>query len=68
VTGSVIMPVYSLLSFLTLPLALKAMKGSREYLDREKLVPALGSNVMFILSTQFLLGVAYILDRVYPLL
>jgi 1,4-dihydroxy-2-naphthoate octaprenyltransferase len=67
-TGSVIMPVYSLLSFLTLPLALKAMKGSREYLDREKLVPALGSNVMFILITQFLLGVAYILDKVHPLL
>lgn len=68
VTGNVIMPVYSLLSFLTLPLAVKAMKGSKEYRDRDKLVPALGSNVMFILITQFLLGVAYILDKVYPLL
>jgi 1,4-dihydroxy-2-naphthoate polyprenyltransferase len=68
VTGSVVMPVYSLLSFLTLPLAVKAMKGSREYLDRDKLVPALGSNVMFILATQVLLGMAYILGKVYPLM
>ena len=66
-TGSVVMPVYSLLSFLSLPLAVKAMKGSKEYSDRERLVPALGSNVMFILTTQVLLGVAYILEKVYPL-
>jgi 1,4-dihydroxy-2-naphthoate octaprenyltransferase len=67
VTGSVVMPVYSLLSFLTLPWAVKAMKGSKQYMDREKLVPALGSNVMFILITQFLLGAAYILEKVHPL-
>ena len=66
-TGSVVMPVYSLLSFLSLPLAVKAMKGSKDYSDRERLVPALGSNVMFILTTQVLLGVAYILEKVYPL-
>lgn len=66
-TGNVVMPVYSLLSFLTLPLALKAMKGSKDYMDENKLVPALGSNVMFILFTQILLGLAYILDKVYPL-
>jgi 1,4-dihydroxy-2-naphthoate octaprenyltransferase len=68
VTRIVVMPVYSLLSFLTLPLAVKAMNGSRDYMDRNKLVPALGSNVMFILFTQFLLGLAFILDKVYPLL
>ena len=52
ITGSVVMPVYCLLALLTLPLARKAMKGSKEYKDRNKLVPALGSNVMFILLTQ----------------
>jgi 1,4-dihydroxy-2-naphthoate octaprenyltransferase len=67
VTGSVVMPVYSLLSFLALPPALRAMRGSKDYMDRNKLVPALGSNVLFILFTQFLLGVAYILEKVCPL-
>ncbi len=65
-TGTVIMPVYSLIAFLALPFALKAMRGSREYADREKLVPALGSNVAFILLTQALLGAAYILEKLFP--
>jgi 1,4-dihydroxy-2-naphthoate octaprenyltransferase len=68
ITGAVVMPVYSLLALLTLPLAVKAMQGSKEYNDRSKLVPALGSNVMFILITQVLLGVGYILDKIFPIL
>ena len=43
------------------------MKGSKEYKDRDKLVPALGSNVQFILITQVLLGVGYILEKMFPL-
>lgn len=66
-TGTVIMPVYSLIAFLTFPLAVKAMRGSREYAERDRLIPALGSNVAFILLTQVLLGIAYILERVMPL-
>lgn len=66
-TGTVIMPVYSLIAFLTFPFALKAMRGSREYAERDKLVPALGSNVAFIMLTQALLGLAYIFERVMPL-
>lgn len=66
-TGSVVMPVYCLLALFTLPLAIKAMQGSREYKDRSKLVPALRNNVMFILLTQLLIGVGYILDKVYPI-
>jgi len=66
-TGTVIMPVYSLVALLTLPFALKAMQGSRDYADRVKLIPALGSNVAFILITQALLGVAYVLERLFPL-
>ncbi len=66
VTGSVVMPVYCLIVFLTLPLAVKAMRGSKEYRDMSKLVPVLGTNVMFILMTQVLLGVGYILDKLFP--
>jgi 1,4-dihydroxy-2-naphthoate octaprenyltransferase len=61
------MPVYCLIALLTLPFAVKAMRGSREYSDMNKLVPALGSNVQFILITQIMLGVGYILEKVFPL-
>lgn len=67
VTGTVIMPVYSLLALLTLPLAVKAIRGSKAYNDRNRLVPALGSNVAFILITQVLLGAGYILEKLLPL-
>jgi len=67
ITGTVIMPVYCLLALLTLPFALKAMQGSREYNDRDRLVPALGSNVIFILGTQMLLGVGFILGKLFPI-
>ena len=66
-TGRVVMPVYCLLVFLTLPFAGHAMRGSKEYEDWNKLVPALRSNVMFILATHVLLGIAYVLERLFPL-
>ena len=68
ITGTTIMPVYCLIALLTLPFAIKAMKGSREYNDMYKLVPALGSNVIFIQITQIFLGVGYILEKLFPLL
>ena len=68
ISGSVVMPVYCLIVLLTLPLAQKAMQGSKEYEDMSKLVPALRSNVMFILITQLLLGVGYILEKMFPIL
>jgi 1,4-dihydroxy-2-naphthoate octaprenyltransferase len=67
ISGRVVMPVYCLIALLTLPLAGKAMQGSKEYRDMSKLVPALQSNVMFILITQLLLGVGYILEKVFPI-
>ncbi|MBN2041644.1 MAG: prenyltransferase [Spirochaetes bacterium] len=67
ITRTTVMPVYCLLSFLTLPFAVKAIKGSKEYNDMNKLVPALGSNVQFILLCQILLGVGYILEKVFPI-
>jgi len=67
ITGTTVMPVYCLIALLTLPFAIKAMKGPREYDDMNKLVPALGSNVQFILITQILLGVGYILEKMFPI-
>ena len=66
-TGTVILPAYSMITLLTLPFAMKAMRGSREYADRGRLLPALGSNVAFILLTQVLLGAAFVLERMFPL-
>ncbi|NLI31929.1 MAG: prenyltransferase [Deltaproteobacteria bacterium] len=67
ITGIVVMPVYCLMALFSLPLAIKAMRGSKEYKDMNKLVPALGSNVMFILMTHLLLGVGYILEKLFPM-
>jgi 1,4-dihydroxy-2-naphthoate octaprenyltransferase len=56
-----VMPVYCLLALLTLPFAIKAIRGSRQYNDMSKLVPALASNVLVFLVTMLLLGIGYIL-------
>jgi 1,4-dihydroxy-2-naphthoate octaprenyltransferase len=66
-TGKIVMPVYCLIALLALPWAVKAMRGSKEYHDRSRLVQALGDNVKFILFTQVLLGVGYILEKLFPL-
>jgi 1,4-dihydroxy-2-naphthoate octaprenyltransferase len=59
-----VMPVFSLISLLTLPFASKAIRGSREYGDMAQLVPAMASNVLVVLVTQLFLGLGYILARV----
>ena len=59
-----VMPVFSLIALLTLPFALKAIKGSRKHQDMAQLVPAMGSNVLVVLVTQLLLGIGYILARI----
>jgi 1,4-dihydroxy-2-naphthoate octaprenyltransferase len=47
-----LMPLTMLVVFMTLPLGLKAARGAREsYDDIPALIPALGANVMWILST-----------------
>ncbi len=63
VTG--IMPVFSLIALLTFPLAIKAIQGALKYQDMSRLVPGMANNVLFILSTQFLLGIGYILATVF---
>jgi len=59
------MPVFSLIALLTLPFAVKAIRGGRKHDDMNRLVPAMANNVQVVLLTQFLLGVGYILGRVF---
>ncbi|MCX8126245.1 MAG: prenyltransferase [Dehalococcoidia bacterium] len=59
------LPLAALLALLTIPFAIKAVRGSRHYDDRSQLVPALGANVMVVLFTQVLLGVGYIGDSLF---
>jgi len=59
------MPAFSLIALLTLPLAIKAMWGAIKHKDLKQLVPAMASNVLVVLVTQFLLGIGYILARVF---
>lgn len=65
VTGSDVMPVYCLIALLTLPFAIKAIRGSRQYDDMSRLVPALANNILVFLLTMLLLGVGYVLSRVF---
>jgi len=68
IIGAVIfkaMPVFTLLALLTLPIAVKAIRGSFHYDDRAILVPALAGNVMVVMLTQLLISVGYILSGVF---
>ncbi|MFC1942505.1 prenyltransferase [Chloroflexota bacterium] len=60
-----IMPVFSLIALLTVPFAIKAIKGSLEYQDMNRLMPAMANNVLVVLLTQLFLGVGYILAAIF---
>jgi len=60
-----LMPAFSLIALLTLPMAIKAIQGALKYQDMGKLVPAMGNNVLVVLLTQLLLGIGYILANVF---
>jgi 1,4-dihydroxy-2-naphthoate polyprenyltransferase len=60
-----VMPVFTLIALLTLPLAIKAIQGSFHSEDPAKLMPAMASNVLVVLLTQFLTAVGYILSGVF---
>jgi len=55
------MPIPTLVTLLTLPLAMRAIRGALKPEDKSKLMPALASNVQLVLLTQLFLGVGYIL-------
>ena len=58
------MPVFSLIALLTIPMAIRAIKGALKHQEPDRLVPAMGNNVLVILLTQLLLGVGYLLAGV----
>ena len=59
-----VMPIFTLLALLTLPLAVKAIKGALNYDEESKLVPALGANVMVMLGIQALLAAGYVIAAI----
>jgi 1,4-dihydroxy-2-naphthoate octaprenyltransferase len=70
IIGAVItqqMPVITLIGLLTVPMAVKAIRGSLKYDDKPVLVGALAANVQVVLITQLLVGIGYILSRVLGL-
>jgi 1,4-dihydroxy-2-naphthoate octaprenyltransferase len=60
-----VMPVWTLLALLTLPLTIRAINGARHHDDASKLMPAMAANVINVLLTQLLMGIGYILGRVF---
>jgi 1,4-dihydroxy-2-naphthoate polyprenyltransferase len=60
-----IMPVFALIALLTLLFAVKAIQGAMKAVDMGKLVPGMANNVLVVLVTQLLLGVGYILGRLF---
>ncbi|MFC2007194.1 prenyltransferase [Chloroflexota bacterium] len=68
IIGSVIaqlMPVYCLIALLTLPFAIKAIRGALNPDDMSRLIPAMANNVLVVLLTPLLLGIGYILATVF---
>ena len=59
------MPAYTLIALLTVPFAIKAVRGARKYQDMNQLMPAMASNVLVVLLTQLLLGIGYILATIF---
>ncbi len=57
------MPVWTLLALLTLPFAVKAIKGALHNDNEPLLMAALPANVMIVLLVQILIGIGYILDK-----
>jgi 1,4-dihydroxy-2-naphthoate octaprenyltransferase len=60
-----IMPVFTLIALLTSIFAIKAIRGAMQPTDMSQLVPGMANNVLVVLITQFLLGVGYIMGRVF---
>jgi len=58
------MPAFSLIAWLTLPFAIKAIQGALKHQEMARLMPAMGNNIIVVLVTQLLMGIGYILARV----
>ena len=60
-----IMPAFASIALLTIPFAIKAIKGALNHDEMSRLVPGMASNVMVVLITQLLMGIGYILGTVF---
>ena len=59
------MPVFTLVSLVTLPLAFQVIRGSFRYDDMETFLTAMGKNVLLVLLTQALIAAGYILSGIF---
>ncbi len=57
------MPWFAMLGWLTLPLAVKAVRGALASEDVGRLVGGMAANVMVVLATQLLIGIGYVIAR-----
>lgn len=65
--ASKILPLTSLLGLLTLPVALKTVRGVLKNFDNtENLIPFMGQNVMIVLLTPLLVGIGILLGMALP--
>jgi 1,4-dihydroxy-2-naphthoate octaprenyltransferase len=60
-----VMPVWTLLALLTIPLAVRAINGAMHNDNPARLMPGMAANVMMVLATQLLLGIGFILGRIF---
>ncbi len=56
-----VLPFYTLTTFLTFPLALKAVKVALRHHHLPEILPALAANVQMVILTQLLLGMSFVL-------
>jgi 1,4-dihydroxy-2-naphthoate octaprenyltransferase len=59
-----VMPVWTLLALLSLPLAVKAIDGAIHHTDTPKLISGMAANVVTVLLTQLLAGIGYVIAHV----
>jgi len=60
-----VMPVWTLLALLTLPFSVRAINGAIRHDEPSRLMPGMAANVMTMLATQLLIGIGFILGRVF---
>jgi 1,4-dihydroxy-2-naphthoate octaprenyltransferase len=60
-----VLPAWTLLALLSLPLAIRAINGAIHNDDTSRLMPGMAANVMNVLLTQLLLGIGFILGRIF---
>lgn len=59
-----VMPPYALIALATVPFAVRAVRGAFSFNKQDRMMLAQVSNVVTVLVTPFLLGIAYILETV----